>query len=533
MNIGESLRRNALKFPKKIAVRDERGELTYAELNARVNHLANSWRGIGLNKKDHVAVLLGNRNEHVEVLFALAKAGLVGLPLDPKWRGREISAAIRFFDVSGIVAETSAAAAVDDAVSQLQFQGPIIQVAGGSNEAPPDRKGWHQYEDVVAHGSSLEPEVEVNGADLFLIMITSGTTGFPKGCLSTHEKYVLICLNHGLGSQASSSEGVELLVSPLCFNSGRSSALGHLFWGGTVILRQRFDPVDVLETIQRDRVTYIALAPVAADRLLDAALTCEYDTSSLRHLRKAGSPFHPRTVDSLIQFVTPNIYQSYASTDAGSVSLLLPEDQIRKRGSSGKLIWAAESMITHDTGEPLPAGSVGEIVCRGPLVCAGYYKNPQANEASFRNGWFLTGDLGYFDEDGYLYVVGRKKNVIKSGSVSIFPEEIQEVLQAHPKVKEAAVIGVEHREWGEAVVAVISLALGQQSSEQEMIEYCRSQLAPYKAPKAVRFLNDLPHTELGKIAIEEIRTRFKHTFDDKRPASREAEVTDQEREKSQ
>jgi acyl-CoA synthetase (AMP-forming)/AMP-acid ligase II len=169
-------------------------------------------------------------------------------------------------------------------------------------------------------------------------------------------------------------------------------------------------------------------------------------------------------------------------------------------------------MITNDTGEPLPTGSVGEIVCRGPLVCAGYYKNPQANESSFRDGWFLTGDLGYFDDEGYLYVVGRKKNVIKSGSISIFPEEIQEVLQAHAKVKEAAVLGVPHTEWREAVLAVVSLVSDEDASEQELIEYCRGQLAPYKAPKAVRFLKDLPHTELGKIATEEIRKLFADVF---------------------
>jgi acyl-CoA synthetase (AMP-forming)/AMP-acid ligase II len=532
MNVGESVRRNALKFPKKVAVSDERGELTYKELNARANQLAHSLQRIGLNKGDHVAVLLGNRSEHVEVLFAIAKVGLVGLPLDPKWRAREISAAIKFFDVAGIVTETSAAAAVSDAISQAEFQGPIVHVVGHSSDAALVPKGWHRYEDVVSLGSSREPDVEVNSADLFLIMITSGTTGFPKGCLSTHEKYVLNCLNHALGGRGSSSEDVELLVSPLCFNSGRSSALGHLYWGGTVILRGRYDPVDVLETIQRDRVTYIALAPVAADRLVDAAAGHKYDTSSLRHLRKAGSPFHPSTVDHLIRYITPNIYQSYASTDAGSVSLLLPDDQIRKRGSSGRLIWAAESVITNDAGEPLPTGSVGEIVCRGPLVCAGYYKNPAANRTSFRDGWFLTGDLGYFDEDGYLYVVGRKKNVIKSGSVSIFPEEIQDVLQANAKVKEAAVVGVWHREWGEAVVAVISLVPGQQASEQEMVEYCRVQLAPYKAPKAIHFLKDLPHTELGKIATEEIRARFKDTFGENSPRSHDAGAKDQEKERS-
>jgi len=532
MNMGESLRRNALKFPRKLAVEDERRKLNYADLNGRTNSLANSLLDLGLKKGDNLAVLLGNRVEHVEVLFALAKSGLVGLPIDPKWRGREISAAIKFFDVAAVVVESSAMPSLADALSRLEFRGPIIQVNDGAESGRGDLRA-HAYEELMARENPPEPDIEVSGADLFLIMITSGTTGFPKGCLSTHEKYVLSCLNHALGGRGSTSADVELLVSPLCFNSGRSSALGHLFWGGRVILKHRFNPVEVLEAIQTERVTYIALAPVMADRLLEIPNLENYDTSSLRYLRKAGSPFHPRTVEGLIRYVTPNIYQGYASTDGGSVSLLLPEDQLRKKGSSGQLIWAAEVLITDEAGHPLSAGQVGEIICRGPLVCAGYYKNPQANEASFRDGWFLTGDLGYFDEEGYLYVVGRKKNMIKSGSVSIFPEEIQDVLQAHPKVKEAAVVGVPHRQWGEAVLAVISLTPGQRASEHELVEYCRDLLAPYKAPKTIRFLQDLPHTELGKIATEEIRARFGDVFSEIGTWSDEAGSTTQGREKKQ
>ena len=511
MNMGGALRRNALKFPRKLAVQDERGQLNYAELNARANSLANSLSGLGLKKGDIIAVLLGNRTEHVEVLFAVAKSGLVGLPIDPKWRGREISAAIKFFDAAAIVLEHSVGPALADALSQVEFKGPIVWIDGYSDKGNATVHG-HAYEDLVMRGSSREPEVEVASADLFLIMITSGTTGFPKGCLSTHERYVLSCMNHALGGRGSGPEDVELLVSPLCFNSGRSSALSHIFWGASVILKASFDPINTLETIQAEQVTYIALAPVMADRLLEVPNLNHYDTSSLRHLRKAGSPLHSLTVKGLIQRITPNIYQSYASTDAGSISLLLPEDQTRKSGSAGKLIWAAEVVIADETGNPLPTGEVGEIICRGPLVCSGYYKNPQANEASFRDGWFLTGDFGRFDEEGFLYVVGRKKNMIKSGSISISPEEVQDVLQSHPKVREASVVGVPHEVWGEAVLAVISLAAGQTATERELMDFCRSQIASYKVPKAILFLQELPHTELGKVATEVIRSKFVETF---------------------
>ena len=511
MNMGDAIRRNALKFPRKLAVQNERKQLNYAELNTRVNSLANSLLGIGLKKGDNIAVLLGNCTEHIEVLFAAAKSGLVGVPIDPKWRGQEIATAIKFFDIAAIVLERAAGPALADALSRVEFKGPVLWVGSHSDDGSAMVRE-HAYEDLAARGNSREPDVQVASTDLFLIMITSGTTAFPKGCLSTHERYVLTCMNHGLGGRGFSSEDIELLVSPLCFNSGRSSALGHLFWGASVILNERFDPINTLETIQDERVTYIALAPVMADRLLEVPNLNHYDISSLRHLRKVGSPLHPRTVKGLIQRLTPNVFQSYASTDAGTVSLLLPEDQIRKSGSAGKLIWAAEAVISDEAGNSLPTGEVGEIICRGPLVCAGYYKNPRANEASFRDGWFLTGDLGRFDEEGFLYVVGRNKNMIKSGSISISPEEVQDVLQSHPKVREAAVVGVPHEVWGEAVLAVISLAAGQTATERELMNYCRSRTASYKVPKAIHFLRELPHTELGKVATKVIRSRFLQTF---------------------
>lgn len=507
MNMGDALRMNALKFGDKLAVRDASAQRTYRQLNERSNQLANGLAGIGLAKGQNVAVLLQSHVRHMEVLFGLAKAGMAAVPLDPKWKGREIASGIDFFDVKAVVVEDACLPALADALERAPgFHGPVVCMDDEPSQLPKVR--GYRYEDLLEAASSAEPAVEVASSDLFLIMITSGTTGYPKGCMSTHEKYVFSCMNHALGGRGCGPDDLELLVSPLYFNSGRSSALGHIFWGATVILKDHFDPVEALETIEGEGVTYIALAPVMADRMLDAARAHPYDTSSLRHLRKAGSPFHPKTVEGLIERICPHIYQSYASTDAGTVSQLLPDEQLTHSGTSGKLIWAAEAYISDDSGTVLPAGEVGEIVCRGPLVCAGYYKNPQAMAQSFRDGWLLTGDLGRFDEEGYLSIVGRKKNMIKSGSISIFPEEIQEVLQAHPAVKEAGVVGVPHPQWGEAVVAGVSLNGGASLSEAELINYCKSQLASYKAPKMVRFLDELPHTELGKIATETLRAQF-------------------------
>lgn len=511
MNMGDALRRNARKYPAKLAVADERRRLSYAELDQRVNRLANALLGLGLTKGQNVAVLMGNRTEHVEALFALARAGLVGVPMDPRWRGREIAGAFRFFDIAAAILEHGVGPALLDALPQVpEFRGPIIRVGAGEPQAA--IASGYEYEALLAAASASEPGVEVDSSDLFLIMITSGTTGFPKGCLATHEQYVLACLNHGTGGRGSGPDDIELLVSPLCFNSGRSSCLGHLFWGATVLLQDRFDPVEVMETVQRERVTYLALAPVMADRLLELPNLEAYDAGSLRYVRKVGSPLQRRTVEGLIRRLTPHVYQGYASTDAGSVSMLTEEEQLTRHGSAGKLIWAAEVKIVADDGRELAPGQMGEIWVRGPLVCAGYYKNPEANAASFRDGWLLTGDLGYLDEQGYLYIAGRKKHMIKSGSLSLFPDEIQEVLHTHPSVREAAVVGVPHPVWGEAVLGVVALLPGASATEQELIDYCRAELAAYKAPKAIRFVDELPHTELGKIATEALRARFAHTF---------------------
>jgi fatty-acyl-CoA synthase len=219
----------------------------------------------------------------------------------------------------------------------------------------------------------------------------------------------------------------------------------------------------------------------------------------LRCLAITGGKVHPSVLEQLRKKLTPNIYRTYASTDSGQMAISKPSDMDYKPDAAGRPVWCVDLRIVDDRDRPVKVGEIGEIVCQSPLATEGYYMNAEATHASFRDGWFYTGDLGYFDEEGYLFVAGRKKDMVKSGGISIYPLEIESVLYSHPDVFEAAVIGVPDAQWGEAVKAVVVLKPGSSIQGEELIAFCKAQLAPYKVPKSVAISNSLPHTEVGKV----------------------------------
>ncbi|HVO95020.1 MAG TPA: fatty acid--CoA ligase family protein, partial [Terriglobales bacterium] len=287
--------------------------------------------------------------------------------------------------------------------------------------------------------------------------------------------------------------------SPIYFNAGRSFTLGIIYFGGTMILHERFDAEEVLRTIEREQVTYIGAVPVMCERMLHVLENKNYDTRSLRCLAITGGKVHPTVLNALRIKLTPNIYRTYASTDSGQMAISKPADMDTKPNSAGRPVWCVDLRIVDDGGEAVAVGEVGEITCQSPLATHGYYKNAEATSASFRDGWFYTGDLGYFDEDGYLYVAGRKKDMVKSGGISIYPLEIESVLYSHPKIFEAAVIGVPDPQWGEAVTAVVVLKPDATLCPEDLIAFCKERLSPYKVPKTVEIQQSLPHTEVGKV----------------------------------
>jgi fatty-acyl-CoA synthase len=496
--VGDSLRRNAYKYPAKLALKDSKQTRTYLELNRRVNGIAHGLQEKGIRPGDPVALLVGNRVEHIEVLFALAKIGALAIPLDIKWRTIEIASTLGHLRPVALFLEPDCVPAYNEAKQQGSLDSIKHEISVGDFD----------YERMATAGSLKEPAAVVREEDDFIVMITSGTTGFPKGCLANHRTFVLICVNNAI-EKGMGPHDVAILASPIYFSHGRNFSLTTIYFGGTLILHERFDASRFLQALETEKVTYIGAVPTMCERLLEAPELERYDLRSLRCISITGGKLQPRTLEGLRTRLTPNIYRTYAATDCGQMAISTPRDLDYKPSAAGRPIWCVDLRIVDDAGEPVPLKETGEIVCQSALATQGYYRNPQATAESFRDGWFYTGDLGYFDEEGFLYVVGRKKDMIKSGGISVYPDEIEATLFNHPAVSEVAVIGLPDPRWGEAVKAVVVLKAGATAHQDELTQFCKKRLAPYKVPKSVDIVQSIPRTDMGKVAKEKLRQMYK------------------------
>lgn len=491
--IGRSLRLSAERYPDKPAlVEVDRLSLTYRELDEGANRLARMLLAKGLKKGDHVGMLSDNSVEHVVALYAAAKLGGVAVVLDPKWTPTEVARALSFFDCKILIVDdalTDHLAATDSAA--LPFGTYVYPSPAGRCELLAMTKDF----------PSREPGIPVLDHDVFTLMLTSGTTGFPKGCIRTHRNVEMGCINGAIGKGLDNTSR-ELAVVPIYYGSGRGSVMGQIYQGGTVYVAPKFDPERVADIIGRERISAIGLAPTMCGRLLKVPHLEKYDFSSLEVLRKAGSPFTYAMAEELIRRVTPNIYQGYASTESGGVTILKPDEQLSRVGSSGRHRWGVEIQIVDDDKAPLPLGVEGEIRVRGPNVCQGYYKSPEEQSKAFQDDWYHTGDIGRVDAEGYLYVVGRKKDFIKTGSINVSPREIENTILLMDGVDDVAVVGVPDPEWGEAVKAYIVVKEGRAVTPAEIAGHCKKTMAGYKTPKHIEFTDRIERNTLGKLTAE-------------------------------
>ena len=330
-----------MKFPLKIAAKDKFRQMSYAELNRRVNQLANGLTSAGVRRGDAVALSVGNRVEHLEILFATAKIGALAIPLDVKWKALEIASVVAALEPSFIILQEDCVGEFDKAKTLKNLN--LLK----SFTLSPDLS----YSGLLDGQSDEEPAIRVDENDPFAVLLTSGTTGVPKGCLTTQRTFVFHCINNAI-EKGLGAHDTAILSSPLYFNAGRSFTLGIIYFGGTMILHERFDAEEVLKTIEREKVTYVGAVPTMCERMLHVLESTKYDTRTLRCLAITGGKVHPAVLEALKKNLTPNIYRTYASTDSGQMAISKPADMDAKPNAAGRPVWCVDLRIVDDTVMP-------------------------------------------------------------------------------------------------------------------------------------------------------------------------------------
>jgi len=512
MNLVDVLLNNVRRFPDKLALICGDTRLTYKTFNERCNRLANSLTHLGISKGDHIALLSKNCHRQYELFFASAKTGAVFIPLNYRLSPRELIYII------------------NDSESRILFFAkeylPIVKtiqkdLKGINTYICTDDKvdPFCCYEELLSRSDPSEPNSsDIDEEDLVTIFYTSGTTGYSKGAMISHQNRIVDMIHQVTDLEYIEPEDIHLNVGPLYHVGALAQSHGHLYRGCTVVILSEFDPKRIFELIEKERIRTFWAAPTMIQMLLDYPEAKKYDHSSLKTITYAGSPMPVELLKRAIRFFGENLFiQFFGMTETGpQITHLRRKDhvlqgterQLKKLLSVGIESQNVHVRIVDDEDRDLPPYQVGEIIVKSEGVTKGYWKNPEETKKAIKEGWFHTGDMGYMDEDRYVYIVDRKKDMIISGGENIYSAEVENVLYLHPAISEAAVIGVPHEKWVETVKAVVALKPGAQATEEEIIEFCKKNLAGYKKPTSVEFVNELPKTPSGKVLKWRLREMY-------------------------
>ena len=502
----ELLNKNAQTYSDKTAFIFENKRYTFKQFNQRVNSLINALTSMGVRKGDRVAILAYNCPQYFEV-FNIGKAGMICVTLNYRSVGRELVYLINNSEANTLILEK-------------EFVNTILSIrhelGGVKNFICLDAAVEHMasYEQLISSFPPDEPVEEVGEDDPVCIIYTSGTAGRPKGAIHTNKSMLAeIMVPH----RDLSSNDVALCVMPFFHVGGSAAYLFPAFaFGATIVIHKKFDEIPTLETIEREKVTYTCLVPAMIIRLLEHPDLDKYDLSSLRTIAYTGAPIPFEALRRGVERFGKIFFQLLGQTETLNLTVLKKEDhniegtakEIKRLESVGKPPGEGELRIVDEQGHDVPVGEVGEIVAHSDRIMKGYWKLPEETAETIKDGWLHTGDMGRMDEDGYIYIVDRKKDMIISGGENIYSREVEEVLYTHPAVQEATVVGAPDEKWGESVKAVIVLREGMTATEDEIINFCKEHLASYKKPKSVEFWDSLPMTGSGKIKKNEIRDRY-------------------------
>jgi acyl-CoA synthetase (AMP-forming)/AMP-acid ligase II len=503
------LARNARIYPDRTALAMGEEFVTFRELSARVSRRASGLRSLGIEKGDRVAVLMRNSPAYVELLYAVTQIGAVLTPLNELLIARELAAILRHSDAIALVFSEEfrgvverirpVVSCVDHFVSfdrhlpEGSFPGLMEKVPSG---APPDA-------------------VPLSETDIAILIYAAGTSGAPRGAMLSHGNLVSASVSAALELGLSRND-VYLSCTPLPFMAGTGRLLRFQYMGGAIVILPGDEPEEVLRTIERRKITHVLLTPTMMARILDLPSAPRFNLATLKTVLYGGSSIPIELQKRAIRFFRCGLVQSYGQVEsAGVLTFLHAEDHsleesapyMRKLMSVGHEAIGVDVRVVDESGREVAPNQVGEIVARGPNIFEGYFRDRASTAEVLRNGWLLTGDIASVDEEGYIYVVDRKRDTLMVGGISVYPKEIEEVIAEHPAVKEAAVVGLPDYVFGEVPVAVVALKNGAQADADGILAHCRENMAPFKVPRSVEFIPALPRNSQGKVLKVKLKVK--------------------------
>ncbi|HEY91484.1 MAG TPA: long-chain-fatty-acid--CoA ligase [Dehalococcoidia bacterium] len=504
--------------PDKEAIVFEGNRYTFSQLNERVNRLANAMLGMGVQKGDRISLIHVNCNQCIEAYFAIARIGGIYVPLNFRAKENELTYMLNTAEANTFFVGERYLDLVNSVKTSLSTVRNYISIDS-------QHEGYSCYEDLIASASAEDVFTDIGDEDTTILMYTAGTTGFPKGVMLSHNSFSIYVLENVTPADPISEEK-NILTVPLYHVAGIQAMMAAIYGGRTLVMERQFEATEWMRLVQDEKVGRAMMVPTMLKQLMDHADFSKYDLSSMQVITYGAAPMPLPVIRKAMElFSGVSFINAFGQTEtASTITTLSPADHViegteeekekklKRLSSIGRPMNDVEMKIIDEESNDLPVGEVGEIVARGPRVMSGYWKEDEKTAKTIdADGWVHTGDMGYMDDGGYFFLAGRTTDMIIRGGENISPEEVEGVIHEHPKVEEAAVIGIPDDEWGEVPMCVVVLKEGQSATEDEIIEYCRTALASYKRPRRIAFTEELPRNQMGKVLKRLLRDQYGST----------------------